>query len=254
MSWFKILGWLFAPYVMLPLRWDKMNKFSKVVGFAWTFCMALTLMHSALYRNTSTAAVASPPETNPPVSNAVAAAPNANASENIAKPTVSEQANASATQTNTQQEARKEYQQLLSYPKIAQSHEVGNFNITINGIEQATQVGSGDFGSTANGRYWIVSVTVRNDGTSPNFVTDSMFQIVSPIIKGKVNTYSPDPSAEIYVNSNSDLLINELNPGVSQSGFLVFDMPSQYSFDMAAFHLEVSSGLFGAKQGFSFLR
>lgn len=102
-------------------------------------------------------------------------------------------------------------------------------------------------GSTANGIYWVVSVTVKNIGTSPATIDDSMFAIT-----GGGATYNASSSADIDANSNDAFFLQQVNPGVTVSGVLVFDMPRSIpATQISRYRLYVDPGLFQSKQDFA---
>ncbi|WP_339208885.1 hypothetical protein MHH56_14170 [Paenibacillus sp. FSL K6-3182] len=40
----KILGWIIAPFLMISIRWKKMNGFSKAIGLVWCLILSIVLI------------------------------------------------------------------------------------------------------------------------------------------------------------------------------------------------------------------
>lgn len=125
---------------------------------------------------------------------------------------------------------------------IGQLVRVGDVEFTVNGIESAPNVG-GEWGKTSKGTYLIVDLTVTNKGTESLRVDNSFFKL-----KNNDKVYESDASAGIYANEEESFFLSSINPDVSMSGKVVFDV-SQEVIDSNTKQLEVSTGYWDKETG-----
>lgn len=74
---------------------------------------------------------------------------------------------------------------------------------------------------TAQGVYCRLGVTIKNIGKSPQMLNDTL-QVLNSRSGGQ---YSPDENADIDLNPNSMWSLKTLNPGLSMSGYIYYDLP-----------------------------
>lgn len=225
----RVLGWIFVPFVMVLVRWRAMATGPKVIGAVWAAVVAVSWVASVAGSSST-----------PPAAPALASG--------------SQQTSSSQTGATT---TTSLVGTLQSYPQIGQNHAVGSdMAVTVDSITQASYIGMGSgFGAQANGMFWLVQVTVTNTSSTSDSISDSQFTIETPPYPGaQQKTYSADSGDEIYISNDNFPLLN-LNPGVSATGTLVFDMPANItSTKMQDFVLNVSDGLFsGTNQNFALL-
>ncbi|MFP3322109.1 DUF4352 domain-containing protein [Planococcus sp. SIMBA_160] len=122
---------------------------------------------------------------------------------------------------------------------IGEEVQVGDVFFTVNEISSASNVG-GEYGVTAQSQFTIVNVTVRNEKNEAITVDNNFFKLLS----GE-RTYDSDGSAGIYANEDADFFLTSVNPGVSLTGNVVFDVPA----DLEAPQLQVQTGFFGTETG-----
>jgi hypothetical protein len=97
----------------------------------------------------------------------------------------------------------------------------GKFEFVVTGVTHAKSVG-GEFGSTAQGEYTILHVSVKNIGDESQMLDDSN-QYVYNSAGAK---YDADTAADLDANSDSSVFLENINPGNSVQGLIAFDMPS----------------------------
>lgn len=117
--------------------------------------------------------------------------------------------------------------------------KVGDVYFTANEVTTATNVG-GEYGVTAQSQFTIVNVTVRNEKNEAITVDSSFFKLLS----GE-RTYDSDGTAAIYANEDADFFLTSVNPGVSLTGNVVFDVPA----DLENPQMQVQTGFFGTETG-----
>jgi hypothetical protein len=100
------------------------------------------------------------------------------------------------------------------------------------------QVGTATLGKAAQGQFCLVTVSVKNIGTKAQ-----TFDSGDQHARGADGTkYDSDPTAEIYVNKDANTLFNEINPGNTATGVLVFDIPKTAKLASVELHDSAFSG------------
>lgn len=105
--------------------------------------------------------------------------------------------------------------------KVGQTVRDGKFEFTVTKVEKGVaKVGNQYLNQKAQGQYVLVHVTVKNIGDEAQLLADSSQKVRD----AKGREFSADTSAAIYIEDNK-VFLNEINPGNSVKGILVFDMP-----------------------------
>jgi hypothetical protein len=124
-------------------------------------------------------------------------------------------------------------------PHIGQAAADGKFSFTVTGVGHAHQVGDQYLNATAQGRYVVLDVTVKNIGTEAQTLDDS----AQYVYDSSGRKFSVDSSADIYGNGgNSGVFLDSINPGNSITGRLYFDLPKGDHAVKAELHDSVFSG------------
>ena len=114
----------------------------------------------------------------------------------------------------------------------------GDWEITVSNVESGvSQVGDQYLNATAQGQYILVDVEVKNTGSEPSY----FFEGDVKLLDDAGNTYATDSEASLYTTESGDVfLLEEINPGNTASGVLVFDVPADASPNV----LEFQGGIF----------
>jgi hypothetical protein len=96
---------------------------------------------------------------------------------------------------------------------------------------RARRVGSRYLNAKPSGRFVLVTVRVTNAGSTPMTFTD----VDQRLMAGAV-AYAPDPGAGLLVNARSPRWLEELAPGRSMRGVLVFDVPRRVTPETITLH------------------
>ncbi|HJA37867.1 MAG TPA: DUF4352 domain-containing protein [Candidatus Brevibacterium intestinigallinarum] len=114
----------------------------------------------------------------------------------------------------------------------------GDWEITVSDVQSGvSQVGDEFLGSTAQGQYILVDIAVKNTGSSPSY----FFEDDVKLLDDAGNTYATDSEASLYTTESGDVfLLEEINPGNTASGVIVFDVPADASPNV----LEFQGGIF----------
>lgn len=114
----------------------------------------------------------------------------------------------------------------------------GSFEFTVTKVQAGVAaVGSDVFGEKAQGQFVLVHVTVTNIGTEAQLLMDS----AQTVFDAKGRKFSPDTAAALHIKGN-DVFINEINPGNTVKGVLVFDMPTDARAASIELHDSAFSG------------
>ena len=128
--------------------------------------------------------------------------------------------------------------------KMGEVVQVGDVEYTVLSKEVSTNVG-GEYGRNANGQYVILTVTVKNNGKKSITITDDFFKL----LQGEVE-FDSDSTASIYAQDDhsAKFFWNDLNPGNSLTGKVVFDV-SPETAAATDLKVQVQTGLWGTQKG-----
>ena len=111
----------------------------------------------------------------------------------------------------------------------------GKFKFTVTSISCGTKSYSSADGfetATAQGVFCKVAMTVKNTGKQQQMLDDS-----SQYLYGRGGTqFSASSQADLYLNSNNMWTLTSLNPGLSISGFIYFDVPRHTNIGWMVVH------------------
>lgn len=116
---------------------------------------------------------------------------------------------------------------------------VEDVHYVINEITTAQNVG-GEYGKDAKSQFTIINLTVQNEQNEAIKVDSDQFKLVS----GE-RSYEASGSAGIYANKDYDFFYTEINPGVSLTGNVVFDVPA----DLENLQLHIQTDFWDTETG-----
>lgn len=148
----------------------------------------------------------------------------------------------SKTNTNTGSNDNKQAK-TENKPATAKIGEVardGKFEYTVASVECGkTSAGTNEYlTKQAQGQFCFVNVTVKNIGNEAQ-TFDSSSQYLYDAANAK---FSADGTASLYANPQGSTFLNQINPGNSVSGILVFDLPKDKTPVTAELHDSAFSG------------
>lgn len=112
----------------------------------------------------------------------------------------------------------------------------GKFQFTITKVTYTNHAG-GQFGSTAQGHYAVLHITVKNIGTESQTLDDS-----GQYVFANGRKFSASTEADIWLNHGSDnVFLQDINPGNSVHGLIAFDMPKTLKPAKAELHDSIFS-------------
>uniref|UniRef100_UPI00359F3364 DUF4352 domain-containing protein n=1 Tax=Jeotgalibaca porci TaxID=1868793 RepID=UPI00359F3364 len=123
---------------------------------------------------------------------------------------------------------------------ITDTVNVGKVTYVVNSVDTATNVG-GEYGQNSKGTYLLVNVTVTNNGDEALTVDNNLFKLLND---GK--EYESDSMAGMYANEDTSFFLESVNPELSLTGNLVFDV-SDNVINSLTKQLKVSTGFWGTE-------
>ena len=109
----------------------------------------------------------------------------------------------------------------------------GKFQFTVTDMKCGLpSVGPDDFGQKAQGEFCLVDVSIKNVGTTAEVFADSSQQALD----AAGNTYSVDSGAAVYANEDSSTFLEQINPGNTVKGKLIFDVPLGTKLESVVLH------------------
>ncbi|HIH23457.1 TPA: DUF4352 domain-containing protein [Candidatus Woesearchaeota archaeon] len=102
----------------------------------------------------------------------------------------------------------------------------GDFTWTITDVTTTSQIGQDlggtFFGEKASGIFVVLDVEVENTGNKADYLSDSYIQLIDD--QGR--EFSPTTMAAVYLKpEGSALVFEQLNPGITKTGKIVYDVP-----------------------------
>lgn len=124
--------------------------------------------------------------------------------------------------------------------KLNEAAVDGKFEFTVASIECGKpNVGSNPYlQKTAQGQFCLLNMTVKNVGDQAQ-TFDSSNQYLFDASGAK---YSADSQASLYANPENSTFLNQINPGNSVTGAIVFDVPKDKTPITAELHDSIFSG------------
>ncbi len=117
--------------------------------------------------------------------------------------------------------------------KIGEAANDGKFQFTVSSIECGkSNVGSNFLTKDAQGQYCLLSVAIKNIGDQAQSILSSN----QYLFNAEGQKYSADDVATMYNTPNGSSWYNNINPGNSVSGTIVFDIPKDQTAVSAELH------------------
>ncbi|WP_019815003.1 DUF4352 domain-containing protein [Saccharomonospora saliphila] len=115
----------------------------------------------------------------------------------------------------------------------------GKFEFTVSEVDCGhAEVGDEFLGKQAQGQFCLVSMTVENIGDEPQ----SLFGDNQKLFDSDGREFSADTEAGVYVGQENQTLFEEINPGNTLEGVVVFDIPEDATPATLELHDSAFSG------------
>ena len=113
----------------------------------------------------------------------------------------------------------------------------GSIQYTIEKVELATELKSGTNDISTTGSYVLVFLTVLDEGSAPLTLNPDDFTLIDN--QGRTFTLNQEATKIAALSNNKNNILTEsLQPGLSQDGIIVFEVPANTS----GFSLRLSNG------------
>ncbi len=124
--------------------------------------------------------------------------------------------------------------------KVGQAANDGKFEFTVKSVECGkASVGTNQYlTKTAQGQYCLLNVSVKNVGDQ----AQSLLSSNQYLLNASGQKYSADDTATMYNTPNGSSWYNDINPGNSVEGAIVFDVPKDQTPVTAELHDSAFSG------------
>jgi Domain of unknown function (DUF4352) len=124
-------------------------------------------------------------------------------------------------------------------PGLGAAVRDGKFEFVVSGIDcSKTTLGNDFLNTKAQGKFCVVSMSVKNIGDQPQTFTGGEQKAYD--ISGA--EFTNDGGAEFYANDNNQTFLNEINPGNKVNGKVVFDVPKTTTLTTLELHDSLFSG------------
>lgn len=122
---------------------------------------------------------------------------------------------------------------------IGREYRDGKFAFTVTKVKKGVKkVGNEYFGDKAQGQFVIVYVTVENIGDkAQTFISSNQ-----TLIDTKGRKFEADPEAAVWTNQESKSFFEQINPGNSVKGTLIYDVPRRTRLKAIELHDSLFSG------------
>ncbi|WP_087972765.1 DUF4352 domain-containing protein [Oceanobacillus rekensis] len=151
--------------------------------------------------------------------------------------TATTEAEADSKETTTSGEAEKQGETEETEKEFSVGEEVAveDFTYTVNGVEEVTELEMEYMDSlTTEGKFVVVDLTIANNDKEARFVDSEMFRLIGT----DETEFSSNTEADMYVNDDIGFFLTEINPKMSSTGKVVFELPAEET----GYTLQVSSG------------
>ncbi|MEU8797784.1 DUF4352 domain-containing protein [Spirillospora sp. NPDC048819] len=122
---------------------------------------------------------------------------------------------------------------------IGREYRDGKFAFTVTKVKKGVKkVGNEYFGDKAQGQFVIIYVTVKNIGDKARTFTHHN----QTLIDTKEREFEADPEASLWTTQDSKSFLQQINPGNSVKGKLIYDVPPGTRLKAIELHDSMFSG------------
>ncbi|TDC76189.1 DUF4352 domain-containing protein [Actinomadura sp. 7K507] len=122
---------------------------------------------------------------------------------------------------------------------VGREYRDGKFAFTVTKVKKGVkQVGNQYLGDTAQGQFVIISVTVKNIGDNARTFTHHN----QTLIDTRNREFEADPEASMWSEQDTKSFLQQINPGNSVKGKLIYDVPRGTKLKAVKLHDSMFSG------------
>lgn len=133
---------------------------------------------------------------------------------------------------NTNAENSSDKQQTVGLNTAARD---GKFEFVVKSVKcgvPSVSDSTGYITKSAQGQYCLVDISVKNVGDKQQIFMEND----QKLLNASNVEYSSDTTATLYNSNNSDVFVNEINPGNTVEGTIVYDIPKDQTPVTAELH------------------
>ncbi|MDQ0232091.1 DUF4352 domain-containing protein [Metabacillus malikii] len=131
--------------------------------------------------------------------------------------------------------------------KVGEKATIADVSFTVNGVEETNEIKSGNEfieNAKTEGKFIIADVTIENAQKEALTINSSFFKI----LKDDGTEYEAVTDAEVTMamgDAGTDFFLEQINPGLSKSGKVVFEVPGDLDLTKAV--LQCQTGFWGTE-------
>ncbi len=150
------------------------------------------------------------------------------------------------TNTVTTQGSNNKTTQTETIGKIGDAVTANDLSFTATDISKAKSLGSSYSKKEAQGTFNVITLTIKNTGKETVTIDSSMLKVIDS--QGRKFDYSIEgQTAKGLAQGKVDLFLQQVQPGLSVTGDIVFDLPD----DATDLKLIVKGSMFGTEKQIS---
>lgn len=150
------------------------------------------------------------------------------------------------TSTDTTQGSNNKTTQTESIGKIGEAVNANDLSFTVTDISKAKSLGNSYSKKEAQGTFNVITLTIKNTGKETVTIDSSMLKVTDS--QGRKFDYSIEgQTAKGLAQGKVDLFLQQVQPGLSVTGDIVFDLPD----DASDLKLIVKGSMFGTEKEIS---
>lgn len=140
---------------------------------------------------------------------------------------------------SSKSDAGKNDSKTVTTAKMGEPARDGKFEFVTKNLECGQpSVGSNFTTKTAQGQYCLLTVSIKNIGNEKQ----SLYSGDQKLLDASKKEYSADDTATMYAATSASTWLNDINPGNSIEGVIVFDVPKDVTPTTAELHDSSFSG------------
>ena len=148
--------------------------------------------------------------------------------------------------TDTTQGSNNKTTQTESIGKIGEAVNANDLSFTVTDISKAKSLGNSYSKKEAQGTFNVITLTIKNTGKETITIDSSMLKVTDS--QGRKFDYSIEgQTAKGLAQGKVDLFLQQVQPGLSVTGDIVFDLPD----DATDLKLIVKGSMFGTEKQIS---
>lgn len=130
---------------------------------------------------------------------------------------------------------------------VGETATIADVGFTVDNVKSTGEINSGNEfteNATTDGKFVILDVTVKNDQKESLTVDSSYFKIKT----ADGTTYEPITDGQVMMamgDNMGDFFLQQINPGLSKSGKVVFEVPKDFKLKSAVLYCQ--TGFFGTE-------